>query len=417
MKQQIINWGFLLIVALFITACGSSNKDLQLQEGVWRGELTLSKDKLPFNFEVEKKGKDSLVWVIFNDTERIRATETHQKGDSLYVRMPVFDSEFQLKIGNDGKSVSGVWVNHARKEKNVLAFSAVAGDARRFISTQPQLNQPFEGKWEVHFSPDSKADAYPAIGEFRQTENGNIAGTFLTETGDYRYLEGMMDGTQLKLSCFDGAHAFLFTANRSANDSLSGFFYSGLHHEEPWVGWRNAAFELQAADSLTFLKPGYEKVDFSFPDTDGKTVSLSDDAFKNKVVLVQIMGSWCPNCMDETYLFTQWHEKYQSQGLEIVALAFERSKDLTEATRTVARVKNYFGAKYPFLIAGTSDRTEAGQALPMLNAIMGYPTTIFIDKKGKVRKIHTGFSGPGTGKHYTAFVSETTAFVEKLLKE
>ena len=53
----------------------------------------------------------------------------------------------------------------------------------------------------------------------------------------------------------------------------------------------------------------------------------------------------------------------------------------------------------------------------MLNKIISYPTTIFIDKKGNVRKIYTGFSGPATGEAYTDFVKETTEFVEMLLRE
>ncbi|PKP41219.1 MAG: TlpA family protein disulfide reductase, partial [Bacteroidetes bacterium HGW-Bacteroidetes-10] len=46
-----------------------------------------------------------------------------------------------------------------------------------------------------------------------------------------------------------------------------------------------------------------------------------------------------------------------------------------------------------------------------------FPTTIFIDKKGVVRRIHSGFSGPGTGIHYQNFVKEFTTFVEGLIAE
>ena len=48
---------------------------------------------------------------------------------------------------------------------------------------------------------------------------------------------------------------------------------------------------------------------------------------------------------------------------------------------------------------------------------MSYPTTIFIDKKGKVREIHTGFSGPGTGKYYDEFVTEFNQLMDKLISE
>ena len=53
----------------------------------------------------------------------------------------------------------------------------------------------------------------------------------------------------------------------------------------------------------------------------------------------------------------------------------------------------------------------------MLKDIIGFPTTIIIDKKGDVRKIHTGFSGPGTGEHYIEFISEFEKLTNDLLAE
>ena len=53
----------------------------------------------------------------------------------------------------------------------------------------------------------------------------------------------------------------------------------------------------------------------------------------------------------------------------------------------------------------------------MLNHVLSYPTTIFIDKKGVVRKIHTGFNGPATGEKYTEFKTEFEGFVGELIDE
>jgi hypothetical protein len=49
--------------------------------------------------------------------------------------------------------------------------------------------------------------------------------------------------------------------------------------------------------------------------------------------------------------------------------------------------------------------------------VLSYPTTVFVDKKGKVRKIHTGFNGPATGEKFTEFKTEFKAFVGELLAE
>ena len=53
----------------------------------------------------------------------------------------------------------------------------------------------------------------------------------------------------------------------------------------------------------------------------------------------------------------------------------------------------------------------------MLNHVLAFPTLIFIDRKGDVRRIHTGFSGPGTGQHYVEFKKEFTALLDELLSE
>ena len=180
---------------------------------------------------------------------------------------------------------------------------------------------------------------------------------------------------------------------------------------------RMIKFDLRNPDSLTYLKPGYTKVDFNFKNLEGKYISLKDEKFKNKVVLIQIMGTWCPNCMDETKFLAPFYEKYKSKGLEVVGMAFERTDDFAKAVSNVQRLKTKFNANYEFLITMKTGAAQASEALPMLNNIMAFPTTIYIDKKGIVRKIYTGFYGPATGDKYTKYVEETTRFIEKLLAE
>ena len=173
------------------------------------------------------------------------------------------------------------------------------------------------------------------------------------------------------------------------------------------------------ANALTFLKEGYERLEFSFPDENGKMVSLNDKQFKDKVVIVQLMGSWCPNCLDETKYFTEYYSNNSEKDIAFVALAFEYAKTKSKAFEVIGELKNKIGIEYPILLAqyGTSDKIEAQDKLPMLNHILSYPTSIFIDKKGKVRKIHTGFSGPATGEPYIKFKNEFEAFIEELLVE
>ena len=148
-------------------------------------------------------------------------------------------------------------------------------------------------------------------------------------------------------------------------------------------------------------------------------VSLTDERFKDKVVLVQLMGSYCPNCLDETKFYSKYYEANKDKGLEIVALAFENAKSKEKAINGITRMKKRVGLNYEILLAqiGTNDKGKAQEKLPMLNKVISYPTTIYLDRKGKVRKIHTGFNGPATGEKYENFKIEFESFLNTLLSE
>lgn len=419
-KNKLYISGAALAVSLLFFINASSQNTSAIKTGRWQGVLTLHEKQsqyglveLPFTFEAKSEhGKTSLE--VLNGEERIAVDEAVIKEDSLFIKMPVFDSEFKCKIIDAGK-VQGVWINHSRKDKNTIPFLAA------FIGKQPphpstESASKIQGKWEADFSSNSD-DRSKAAGVFKEEQSGIITGTFLTETGDYRYLTGSLTADKFYLSCFDGAHAFLFTGKVKGDSIVNGNFFSGAHWHEPWAAKRNDKFELRNPDSLTYLKPGFTKVDFSFKNLQGKNVSLSDAAFKNKVVVIQLMGTWCPNCMDETKFLSSFYDKYKSKGLEIAALAFERTDNFEKAVSNVQRLKTKFNAKYEFLITMKTGNDQASQALPMLNKVMAFPTTIYIDKKGNVRKIYTGFYGPATGSNYLKFTEETTRFVEMLLNE
>ncbi|PAW92500.1 redoxin [Mucilaginibacter sp. MD40] len=385
-----------------------------LQEGVWRGELkTASAKVIPFNFDVTQAGNKQEIYII-NSSERFKVTDVTSKGDSVFIRMPLFDSEFRLK--HSGKELTGQYIKHLADKDVPMEFTATPATSWRFFKQPVKSAANVSGRWSAIFGEGNSRDT--TVGEFKQSGQ-KVTGTFLTTTGDYRFLEGTVSGDSLYLSCFDGGHAFLFTAKVEDNNTLSdGKFFSGLTGKDVWTAKRDENAKLPDAYSLTALKPGYKKLDFTFKDLDGKPVSLSDNRFKNKVIIVQIMGSWCPNCMDETAYMVNYYKKYQKRGVEVVGLAYERTTDFARSRKSVLQIKNRFNVPYPLLITGyTSNKEETAKSLPMLTKVVGFPTTIIIDKKGDVRKIHTGFNGPGTGEHYTEFITEFEKLTDDLLKE
>ena len=397
----------LLLITILVFSCKQEQSTKFLTADTYRAQLQVDDNTtLPFLFKV----KDANTLEIYNAEEVITVDEIEYKNDSVFIQMPVFESYIKAKIQD--QKLTGQYITEG-KDRSV-PFTAAPSKTRFETTAKP--NTKITGNWETTFSPNTD-DNYKAKGIF--TQNGNtVTGTFRTETGDYRYLDGVINGDQMQLSTFDGSHAFLFTATVT-DSTLNGTFYSGNHWKEPFTAKRNANFTLADANSLTYLKDGYETLAFTFPDENGNLISLTDDRFKNKVVVVQIMGTWCPNCLDESNYYAQYYNNNKDKDIEFVALAFEYAKTEETAFKNIKRLKDRVGINYPILLAqtGTTSKSKANEKLPMLNHVLSYPTSIFIDKTGKVRKIHTGFNGPATGDKFTEFKAEFTAFVDGLLVE
>lgn len=399
-----------LLVSLNIS-CNEVDK-ASLNEGIWLAELTAIDDAvLPFNFKVRLTDQEKYELDIINAEEIITVDEIVFKNDSILIKFPVYEG--YIKGIYTANSIDGVFVKESLDR--IVPFKAFYGIKERFQKSEP-ATVDITGVWETTFEPNT-SDAYMSKGIFKAIGD-QVVGTFRTTTGDYRYLEGVMSGDSLKISAFDGAHAFVF--NAKVNDTtMNGAFYSGNHSKELFVAKRNETFELPGADSLTFLKKGYEVFSFSFPNEKGELVSLADEQFKNKVIVVQIMGSWCPNCLDETKYYVDYLKKNPDNNLAFIGLAFEYAKTEEKALQSISRLKRRIGVEYPILLAqyGSSDKELAQEKLPMLNHVLSYPTSIFIDKKGEVRKIHTGFNGPATGEKFLEFQEEFDGFVKQLISE
>ena len=93
---------------------------------------------------------------------------------------------------------------------------------------------------------------------------------------------------------------------------------------------------------MTSLKKGYESFDFKFEDINGEIISSNDKKFEDKLILVQIMGSWCPNCIDESKYLSQLNRKYKD--ISIVSIAFEYTKEKNQAINNLRKIKKKFGS-------------------------------------------------------------------------
>lgn len=382
------------------------------QQGNWVASLARPDGNnivFTFNWKTENSRP---VWYIKNAAEKIRVDNITEAGDSFIVQMPVFESQFRFTVNNN--TLSGVWIKRGAVNTQVLPFSAIPGSNRFAPAAAAQKN--ISGRWAVAFQENN---AEISVAEFVQ--KGNIlTGTFLNSTGDYRYLEGIVTKDTLLLSGFDGSHSFLFKAVIKNNTTINaGIFYSGANGKEEWTAIKNSKAKVPEASVAMYVKPGEESLDFSFKDLEGKQVALKSDRFKNKVVVIQLMGSWCPNCMDETAFLSNYYNNNKQRGVEVIALAYEYTTDWERSVKSLKKFKQRFNVQYTILNTEVTvtDSLRTQKTLPQVTDIKFFPSSIIIDKKGKIRKLDTGFNGPATGLHYVAYKKEFNSVVDNLLKE
>ena len=439
-RLQIISCGILIMA---LSSCVSfENEYTILPPGKWRAYLRLDPSvqqlnkqgkpladpnnlsfkevtagELPFTFDVVYNSDSSFHIEIQNGEEIIRVDdisygrERATLDDTILINFPEFDTYIRAKF-KEGV-MQGHWhVPYKEEGEYSIPFIAKYGKGFRFTELKKEPFMDISGNWSTIFGEGE--NQWPGIGEFKQ--NGNqLSCTFKTETGDYRFLEGTIQDKKIYLSTFDGSHAFLFEGRIQPDSTIQGSFRSGKHYQTVWEAKRDNSVQLPDTESLTYLLPEYDKFEFSYPNTDGVLTSLSDPQFQGKKKIIQILGTWCPNCKDETIFLKEYLRNNPSENLAVIGLSFEYY-DTEKSLSVIDRYVKAMEVPYPILYAGNSKKSEAAKSLPMLNAIIAYPTMIFLDEENKVQKIHTGFNGPATSD-YPVFKEEFENYMQTFLAE
>lgn len=374
------------------------------KNGYWRGTFKVANgQESPFNFELQ--GKTAY---LLNGSERFELKGISQTNDSLFIPVDIYDAVIAAKIISPN-TLSGVFkkFNTAKPDKGI-EFTAEHGKRYRFFENPGAASVSLHGNWDVIIGEGTNK----IVGVFEQF-GSKLTGTFLTTTGDYRYFEGSVQGNDFYLSAFSGSGVSLIKGKVTGDDLIGEMI--NVRGSQPIKGTRNDKAALPDAYTLTTIKNGTE-FNFTFPDAfTGKPVSLKDPKFRGKAVIVTILGSWCPNCLDEAAFLAPWYKANRKRGVEIIGLAFERKNDPEFAKTRLEVLKKRFGIEYDILFAGIADKEFASNALPALSAVLSFPTTILIDKEGNVSKIHTGYTGPATGKYYEEFVKEFNRDIDEVL--
>ena len=419
-----------------ISACvePSHKAFTKLPPGIWRGvlivdykpvvirdedEVSFKTDysgELPFNFEVKYTDDDNFYVEFHNAEERIIASDIvygrdrATAKDTIIINFPDFDTYIKAIYEDD--IMEGDWYVNYRANYSI-PFKAYFGQAHRFTTLKKKPKMDISGKWDVKFEVGTE-DEYPAIGEFIQDGN-KVTGTFMTETGDYRYLEGTIQANRIFLSTFDAAHAFLFEAKILEDNSLIGSFKSGKHYTSTWEATKNDNAKIGDAFELTTSLIDDQPFDFTFEDLIGNDISLSDNQFKDKIKLVKITGTWCPNCKDESLFLMDYLKNNPSDDIEVIEVSFERYKDVDKAKEVLKRYKAKLNIPFTMLYGGYANKSITSEKFPQISKVLSYPTLIFVDKSNKIRHVHTGFAGPATSE-FPAFEQKFKSIISNLRK-
>ncbi len=404
-----------LALALFgvLPACAREAGDGLPPLGVYRGVLSVAGGDLPFGFELVREN-GALVAYLVNGPERARAPDVRLEGRRLEIRMPGYPHGLEAEF-RDARFEGHINFLRPRGVIRTVRFIGMPGQDWRFFPKPDAKPADFSGRWSITFR-DAEGNERPAIMQLAQ-QGHVVHGTVLRTSGDDRFLAGEARGDTLFLSRFDGGSAYLYLGRLGADGILAGDFHTQGGAHDTWHGRRDPEARLPDPSTLAGLKPGIERLEFSFPDLDGSLQPFPSQRYAGKVVLITIGGSWCPNCHDEAIFLRELLATRGTQGLEVIQLMFEYSPEFASAASSARAFVQKFDIDYPVLIAGTTTDDDVLKKLPQLTAFRGYPTMIAVDRQGVVRNVHTGFNGPATGVLFEEQSRELTALVDQLLAE
>ncbi len=428
----------LVLLAGFASAQAGDLVAPELAVGRWDATLASPGGPLAFGLRLSTDGTTWRAWLV-NGVEQIEIPEVRWDGRRLTLGMPHYDSRIgaSLREVDGALRLDGMWTKRTGRDDFArLLFSATPpgmpvdvadGDAPPVDGGAAPRDTPagdgaaprasgdaadISGRWRVDFASDEQ----PAVGVFEQS-GADLSGTFLTTTGDYRFLAGRVEDGVFRLSCFDGAHAFLFEARLDEEGALHGDFWSRDSWHDTWTAVRDEDIALPDGFQLSRWTGAADLGSLAFPDVTGHVRTLADSQFAGRARILQLFGSWCPNCHDASDLLTDLHRRYGPRGLSVVGLAFELTGDFRRDAEQVLRYAERHGVGYPLLVAGRSDKAAASEVFPLLDRVRAYPTTVFLHGDGRVRAVYTGFSGPATGEAHDVLVASFEALVEELLLE
>ncbi len=405
----------LLLVSAFLLSALPAASAAGTITGRWDAVVVANKVEVPFRFEIAQNGAQ-VQGFFFEGDRKIGSTSGTFENGTLKLDYDFLNTTLQATL--DGGQLHGTYRYNSPKALPMefrAQHSAPAAPASRtsVTASAPKI----DGDWQMHRTAQDNSKLDVSWRLYLRQSGSEVSGAILKTSGDTGTLTGQWKDGKLVMSHFAGERPLLFEAQLNPDGTLNitldrQFTYRAARSTEA-----RAVGIAEPPDPTLFtsVKNPSEPFHFSGPDLDGKMVSDSDPLFQGKVVVLTIGGSWCPNCHDEAPFLEALYKEFHARGLEVVGLNFELNPDLAEARPRVNSFIKRYGIQFPMLVPGTPD--EAPAKLPQLVNFGVYPTTIFVGRDGRVRRVHAGFASAATGVEHTRLLRDERELVEQLLAE
>ncbi len=371
--------------------------------GEWDATVVVHGDRIPFHFSLLRQGAQ-LKASFFDGDRPVDSAPAAVNGNALHLEFGEYATVLDLTL-RDGH-LQGSYRHPRSRKAPELAF-----DATRAGKTT--ATEALHGRWELW------DEQHSYVGKLIVWEKNNqLSGAVLRPDGDSRALSGSLHNGHLVLSHFAGDAPTLLAGELDSKGRLALVATSG-HGRRQLRALRPEQARSEALPAppnpyhTVRVKRGDAPFGFAFPALDGSVFSSSDPRLADKVVLVSIGGSWCPNCNDEAELLRELYQRHHGEGLEVISLSFEIGEDAAFDRQRVSAFVARHQLPFPVLLAGTIG--DLAKTLPQLIGLRDVPTTVLVGRDGHIAAIYEGFPSRATGIEHTLFLQETEQLLDRLL--
>ncbi|HUI84399.1 MAG TPA: TlpA disulfide reductase family protein [Candidatus Binatia bacterium] len=410
--RQLSSTGSLLaaLCPVLLGICLAAQNPAQPPAGLWDGTIQSKAGEVNFGIELQPEAGGAIKATLLNASDRQPFSSARWNDGVLTLRMDYYDGQLTAHVVSPQR-MEGEYSRQT--SRGMVHIPVVLVSHAEAAGGKPWSGPSLAGEWLFHWPEETGAEK-TTLASFRQQKSasadGKVPATGIIEpvSGDTGLLHGSVftaaEGkTHFHLSRFDGIHALAIDGEFQSDGTLKGE-QGGIVALEPFTAERSrdtaAADPNALAETLTHVKDPGEPFRFGGVDHSGTRLDQSSPEFRGRPLIVDIFGTWCPNCHDEAPVLEKLYRKYHDRGLEVVGLGYEYTDDTTRNLRQIAIYREKFGITFPLLLSGTTAEGQIAKTLPQLVGFGAFPTSIFIDRAGHVHAILAGFTGPSTGEKY-----------------